>query len=120
MTQMIFPTKEEFLNVFNIFPRGNPESIFLEVKYTITSAKTFSGQPVTWALIEKSYTDYINKRRSEDVQDKFIKSLDNFLKAKDYNIDFGNEPSMKQRNVFEAGLDDSLSELERRLNGKGK
>lgn len=116
MSQIYFPTKEEFMSVFNLFPKGNPESIFTEVKYTITSHKTFDGNNVTWSLIEKSYSSYIRKRQNDEVQEKYIKSLDSFLKSKDYNIDFDKEPSMKQKDRFEAGLDDSINELERRLN----
>ena len=118
MADMKFPTKEEFLRVFNLFPKGNPESIFLEIQYTISSVKTFTGDPVTWDLIEKSYSNYIDKRKKEGVQDMFIKSFDSFLKAKDYNIDFNNEPSMEKKNTFQAGMDDSMSELERRLKGE--
>lgn len=116
MSNMYFPTKEEFIALFNLFPKGNPESVLREVKYTIMSAKTFDGNPVTWELINQSYSSYIKKRRDDESQDKFIKSLESFLKSKDYNIDFEKEPSMKQKDRFETGLDDSFSELERRLN----
>lgn len=118
MKKIIFPSKKEFLDVFNLFPKGNPESIFLEVKYTITSMKTFNDDPVTWDLIKDSYTSYIKKRKEDNIQETFIKSLDSFLKAKDYNIDFDKEPSMKKKNMFEEGLDSSISELEKRLNKK--
>lgn len=115
MSQMYFPTREEFIALFNLFPKGNPESVFREVKYTITTAKAFDGTPVTWQLIEKSYSAYIKKRKDDETQEKFIKSLESFLKSKDYNIDFEKEPSMKQKDRFETGLDDSFDELERRL-----
>ena len=117
---MNFPTKEEFLRVFNLFPKGNPETIYREVKYAIMTYKTFTDQPVTWELISKSYTSYVEKRRSDEVEDKYIKTLDSFLKAKDYNIDFKNEPSMKKKNFMDKGLDDSMSDLERRLNSYKK
>jgi hypothetical protein len=117
MAEMKFPDKQEFLDLFNIFPKGNPETILLEVNYAITSYKTFSGDPVTWDLIKKSYKSYVEKRESDGVDAQFIKSLDSFLRAKDFNIDFNNEPSMKKKNVFEKGLDSSISDLERRLNG---
>ena len=114
---MKFPTKQEFLDVFELFPRGNPETVYTEVKYTIMSKKTFSGDPVTWELISSRFTAYITKRQKEGVQDKFIKSFDSFLKAGDYNIDFSNEPSMEKKNSFQTGMDDTLSELEKRLKG---
>ena len=114
---MKFPTQQEFLDVFNLFPKGNPETVYTEVKYTIMSKKTFGGDPVTWDLIKDRFTAYVAKRKKEGVQDKFIKSFDSFLKAGDYNIDFANEPSMEKKNVFQEGMDDSLSELEKRLKG---
>lgn len=116
MSNMYFPTREEFIELFNLFPRGNPESVFREVKYTIMSAKTFDNNPVTWKLIHDSYSAYIQKRKDDEAQEKFIKSLESFLKSKDYNIDFKKEPSMRQKDRFETGLDDSISELEKRLN----
>jgi len=116
---MKFPTKQEFLDVFNLFPKGNPETVYTEVKYTIMSRKTFAGDPVTWDLIKDRFTQYITKRKKEEVQDKFIKSLDSFLKAGDYNIDFDNEPSMEKKNSFQTGMDETMSDLEKRLSGKG-
>jgi hypothetical protein len=115
--KVTYPSKEEFLRVFDLFPKGNPESIFLEVKYTISSVVDFRGNRVTWDLISSKYESYIKKRREDGYDDKYIKSLDNFLKAKDYNIDFDNEPSLKTKNTFEKGLDSSISDLENRLNG---
>ena len=115
--KVTYPSKEEFLRVFDLFPKGNPESIFLEVKYTISSVVDFRGNRVTWDLISNKYESYIKKRREDGYDDKYIKSLDNFLKAKDFNIDFDNEPSLKTKNTFEKGLDSSISDLENRLNG---
>ena len=117
MSQMYFPTKEEFVALFNIFPKGQPEHVFTEVKYTIMSRKTFTGDPVTWDLIRTSYTKYVEKRRREQVQDKFIKGLDSFCKNSDFNINFDLEPSQEKKNSFQTGMDDSMSDLEKRLNG---
>lgn len=114
--KVTYPSKEEFLRIFELFPKGNPESIFLEVKYTISSCVDFRGNRVTWDMISNKYESYVKKRRDDGYDDKFIKSLDNFCKAKDYNIDFDNEPSLKTKNPFEKGLDSSISELENRLN----
>jgi hypothetical protein len=116
MSEMKFPDKQEFIDVFNLFPKGNPEQIYLEVKYSIMSRKTFSGDPLTWDLIKESYTKYIEKRRKEQVQDKFIKSLDSFLKNGDFNINFDSEPSMEKKNSFETGMDESMTDLDNRLN----
>lgn len=118
MSKIAFPTQEEFLGIFNLFPKGNPEKVFTDVKYIMISKKTFTGDPVTWELIAKSYTDYIEKRRKEGVQDKFIKSLESFCNAGDYNIDFSKEPSMEKKNTFQTGMDDAMSELEKRLGYK--
>jgi len=120
-----FPSREEFLEVFSIFPKGNPEDAYREVKYNILTGKTFTGQPLTWSLIKTSYTSYVTKRLEEQTQEKFIKGLQSFIKAGDYNIDFSREPSQQKKNSFEIGLDESMTELENRLNrgnekGKGK
>lgn len=117
MSKINFPTKEEFLDIFNLFPKGNPEKMFTDVKYIMMSKKTFSGGPVTWELIAKSYSDYIAKRKREGVQDNYIKSLDSFCNAGDYNIDFDKEPSRENKNVFQSGMDSAMDELERRLKG---
>lgn len=118
MSKIDFPTKEEFIDIFNLFPKGNPEKVFTDVKYIIMSRKMFDGSPVTWKIISESYSLYIEKRRKEGVQDKFIKSFDSFCNAGDYNIDFGKEPSMEKKNVFQTGMDSAMDELEKRLGFK--
>lgn len=115
---MNFPTKEEFLDIFNLFPKGNPDKVFTNVKYIMLSKKTFAGDPITWELISKSYSEYIDKRRKEGVQDMYIKSLESFCNAGDYNIDFDKEPSMEKKNVFQTGMDSAMDELEKRLGFK--
>lgn len=115
---MNFPTKEEFIDVFNLFPNGNPEKVFTDVKYIMTSRKTFAGDPVTWELISKAYIDYIDKRRKESVQDMYIKSLGSFVNSGDYNIDFDKEPSREKKNLFQTGMDSAMDELEKRLGFK--
>ncbi len=112
---MNFPSKTEFLNLFNKFPKGNPEDAFREMKYAMLTGKTFTDTAVTWELIKDSFTAYINKRKSEETQDKFIKGLQSFVKNGDYNIDFSREPSQQKKNLFEVGLDESMDELEKRL-----
>ncbi len=112
---MNFPSKTEFLDLFDKFPKGNPEDAFREMKYAILTGKTFTGMAVTWDLIKNSFTDYVNKRRNEETQDKFIKGLQSFIQKGDYNIDFSKEPSQQKKNLFEVGLDESMDELEQRL-----
>lgn len=115
MATMKFPSQEEFLVLFELFPKGNPEKVYTSIKYIISSKKTFPGDPVTWDLIKTSFTKYIEKRRKEDVQDKFIKSLESFCDAGDYNINFDHEPSQQKKNTFETGMDSAMDELEKRL-----
>ena len=112
---MNFPSKTEFLNLFNEFPKGNPEDAFREMKYAMLTGKTFTDTAVTWELIKDSFTAYVNKRRGEETQDKFIKGLQSFIKNGDYNIHFSREPSQQKKNLFEVGLDESMNELEKRL-----
>ena len=54
-----FPTKEEFLKLFDLFPKGNPVDGYREVKYAIATKKTFIGKDVTWKLISERYEKYI-------------------------------------------------------------
>lgn len=110
-----FPTKDEFLAVFNLFPKGNPEKAYREVKYMMSTKKTFTGNPITWQLISESYSKYIAKRQDEGTEARYIKSLESFVKAGDYNINFDNEPSNIKKNQFEKGLDTAKEELKRRL-----
>ena len=118
MSNMKFPSKEEFAQLFDVFPKGNPEKMYTAVKYVIMTAKDFHGNPITWELIRDKYTAYVHKRKSEGVQDQFIKSLQSFCDAGDYNIDFQKEPSMEKKNTFQTGMDSAMDELEKRLGYK--
>jgi len=115
-----FPSREEFLEVFNLFPKGNPEDAFREVRYAILTKTTFVGTQVTWDIIKDKYQAYVLKRKEEATQEKFIKGLQSFVKNGDYNIDFSKEPSQQKKNSFEVGLDESMQELENRLNRNEK
>jgi len=118
MSSMNFPTKEEFIGIFNLFPKGNPEKVYTDVKYIMMSKKTFTGDPITWDLISNAYSAYIDKRKKEGVQDMYIKSLESFCNAGDYNIDFNKEPSMEKKDMFQTGMDSTMDELEKRLGYK--
>tara|TARA_R110002020_G_scaffold453970_2_gene669198 strand:+ start:2320 stop:2685 length:366 start_codon:yes stop_codon:yes gene_type:complete len=114
------PTEEEFFKFFEeTYPKGNPESSFNEVIYTICYKKLFANRGnITWDLIKDTYSKYIKKRTEEEFEGKFIKSIESFLKSGDYNINFDVEPDMKKRDMFEQGMNESYDDLERRLGGK--
>jgi len=115
MVKANFPTREDFLTVFELFPKGNPEDAFREIRYTMLTKTTFTGVPISWDIIKETFSKYIKKRKEEETQDKFIKGLQSFVKSGDYNIDFSKEPSQQKKNLFQIGLDESMDELEKRL-----
>jgi len=113
------PSKKEFLKLFDLFPKGNPEKTYTEIKYSIATRKTFREEPLTWEMIVEKYTEYIKKRKKENTQEVYIKSLMNFVEQGDYNIDFSKEPSKESKTMFESQLDDSIKELENRFKENG-
>jgi hypothetical protein len=84
----IIPDKQEFINEFNKFPKGEPSATFELVKYAIFSNKTFTGQPITWELIKKKWNEYLDANRIEKTPDKFIVSMKTFIEKKKYNENF--------------------------------
>lgn len=116
---MKIPNKKQFLEVFDLFPKGNPEKTYLEIKYAIATKKTFRDEPLTWELIAQKYKEYIEKRKKENTQEAYIKSLINFVEHGDYNIDFSKEPSKQTKTMFESQLDESILELEKRFKQNG-
>ena len=80
--------KQRFLDLFNIFPRGNPESCFTVYKYALSTFKTFDGNLVTEDIIKLKWTEYISFCQKESRQEKYIKSFEKFLNDKDFNTNF--------------------------------
>jgi hypothetical protein len=80
--------RSRFLELFNLFPKGNPESAFTVYKYAISSYKTFDGNPVTHDLIKQKWLEYINFCQNDNRNSKYIKSIEKFMLDKDYNTNF--------------------------------
>ena len=80
--------KSRFLELFDLFPKGNPESAFTVYKYALSSFQTFDGNAVTDDLIKKKWIEYINFCQSEGRNSKYIKSLEKFIGDKDFNTNF--------------------------------
>lgn len=84
----IIPTKDEFMLEFNILPKGNPANAYENLKFHIASKLTFLGKDVTWDMIKEQWGKYINKCKADNQPEKFIKSMDSFIQACDYNNNF--------------------------------
>jgi hypothetical protein len=82
------PEKDRFLELFNLFPKGNPESAFVVYKYAISSYKTFDGNDVTHEIIKQKWIEYINFCQMESRNSKYIKSFEKFITDKDFNTNF--------------------------------
>jgi len=113
----ILPTEVEFLLAFDLFPKGNPKEAFTAARYAIIFKKTMLGQNITWIMLRDKWTEYIAKKRKEGTDDQYIRSMKNFIEKEDYNIDFSKQPSQKQKETFDDKICDSMSDLEKRLEG---
>ena len=117
MTGFILPTKDEFRALFLLFPKGNIEKAFIEVNYVITNKKLFDGNPVTWDLIKSKFTEYYDIKKRENTEPKWIKGIESFVKAGDYEIDFSMyQGSSQKTNFFGDKMDEAMNELKRKLN----
>lgn len=91
--------KQRFLEKFNIFPKGNPESTFTVFQYALSTYKTFDGMPVTEDLIFDKWAQYIGKCQSENRDQKWMKSMEKFISDKDFNINFS--PSFQGKSFLD-------------------
>lgn len=92
------PTKEEFINEFNRFNKGNPNETYSLIRFSIMSYKTFMGDPVTWDLIKIKWNQYLQKCKEEETNVKYVKSMSSFLKSKDWDIDFAPKGKFDKKN----------------------
>ena len=81
-------TEEAFRKMFDLYPKGNPESAFQMLKYHVIKELTFNKNNVTIDLIASKWKEYLKKCSDEETDDKYVKSLESFIKSKDYNINF--------------------------------
>jgi len=88
MTNNPYPSKEEFLAIFNIFPKGNPMHTYETIKFHISSKLTFDDKDVTWKLIKTKWQEYITKNKTSGQKEQYIKSMQSFLDSGDYNNSF--------------------------------
>lgn len=91
-------TKDKFNKLFQIYPKGNPENAWVLMRFHVASEKTWDEHPVTFALIEKKWEEYIKKCFTDGTAEKYIKSLESFIKNKDYNVNFS--PSANKGSSF--------------------
>mgnify|MGYP003647403517 CR=1 FL=1 len=82
------PLKERFLEHFNLFPKGNPESTFTVLKYSVTTYKLFDGSTLTVDLVLDKWKEYILMCESESRSTKYMKSMEKFIVDRDFNTNF--------------------------------
>lgn len=75
---------EEFKKIFKEFPKGNPANTFNELRYHVAYVITFFGDPVTKDMIYKAWRGYLSQCLEEERENRYIKSMESFIKAKDY------------------------------------
>lgn len=89
-------TKELFLEkVFNLFPKGNPTNAFNEFHYAVAIRKTFSGESISSEFLTEKWSQYIKSCNDKNTDEKYIKSLESWLKAEDYNTVYRVSPLRK-------------------------
>jgi len=86
-------TSKEFKKVFKNFPKGNPASTFSALRYAVAFEMTFFGEHVTKDMIYESWDKYLKTCIAEERENRYIKSLESFIKAKDYQNE---EPEEKK------------------------
>ena len=119
----ILPSKDEFMEVFNLFPKGNPEKAYLEINYSLTMKKKFDGTPLTWVFLSDKYREYIAIKKQTNTDSMYIKSFESFVKSGDYNTDIKmtfSKADKQKDNYFTKGLEKSLEEMQKRLGGNNE
>ena len=75
---------DEFTEEFNKFPKGNPQRTFNALRFAVAFDVTFFGNPVTKDEIYKGWTLYLATCEVEERENRFKKSMESFIKSKDY------------------------------------
>lgn len=83
-------SKAEFLEtIWKLYEKGDPEKAYNEMVYAIVSTKkTFTGEEITADFIKTKWEQYLAKCKKDVREDRYIKSLESWLKAKDYQVNY--------------------------------
>lgn len=82
-------TKEEFIEAFNMLKIGNPEKAWNEFAYAVYNHKDFvTGQPVSAKAIIAQWRTYATICIRDHKDKRFIKSMDKWIKEKEYLTDY--------------------------------
>ena len=79
---------QKFIDAFQLFPKGNPHAAYIVFKYHVDNEKCFDGSKVTADLITQKWSEYLESCASEKKSSKYIKSMESFIKSKDYSNNF--------------------------------
>lgn len=98
-TAALSPERQRFLDNFNLFPKGNPETTFTVLNYAVNTFKLFDGTPVTADHIYQKWKEYIDKCQTDARDQKYIKSMESFITSRDFNINFS--PSFEGKSFLD-------------------
>ena len=77
--------KKEFMKYFNLFPKGNSSKTFMEMRYHVAYLPNEEDKPLEAQYIYEQWESYLTECSDENRENKFIKSMLSWIKAKDYN-----------------------------------
>ena len=75
---------KEWKEIFKQFPKGNPSSTITALRFSVAYEVTFWGDPITYKMIMDGWKQYLIKCKNEDRETKYIKTMESFIKAKDF------------------------------------
>lgn len=83
-------SKQEFLEgIWKLYEKGDPEKAYNEMVYAIVVTKvTFKNEPITVEMLTEQWAKYLQKCKDDTREERYIKSLESWLKAKDYQINY--------------------------------
>lgn len=91
-------SREEFLEkLWKLRPHGNVEDTYINLCFAIRSKKDFYGNPVTFDLVVKKYSAYVSMCSREDRPPQFIKTINSFIVASDFNMEFQTDSKLKNK-----------------------
>lgn len=74
---------------YDLFPKGNKQKASEMLRHHILAELDANGNPVTFGLVMEKWELYLGSVDGKD--SKFIKSMESFILAKDYNSVFDAE-----------------------------
>lgn len=86
-------TPDQFQEIWNIWPYGNPDDTYIQVAYDVRSTKRFDGQPLTFAFLVSQYKAYVKQCQSRNSDPKFTGKLLPWMLKRRYNENYDQPPN---------------------------